>query len=611
MATTSDKEREILDRASRDYKEIEAYESDLRNPCIEDREFVYNAGTGQWAEEDRADRDKDDRPVLTVNKLYKACKVLANQVRDARPAIAVLPVDDYGDYEIAKLLEGIIRYIEHDSDADAVYADTVEDAIAGGFGYFRIRTYFPDDSVDQEIAIESIPNPFTVYKDPDGQYCFITSMMDKKKVMDMYPHVKGSVGGADWSSQSLGEKWEKWWKDDQVQVTEYYFFEPEEVVLFKTISPVDGRIGTFEAKSGKDANDMRQSLQTQGYQIVKERKFKKPVQYWVKLAPGQILEKKRRVMSRTIPVIEVVGDKVNVEGKTYKRSLIRDAKDPQRVFNIFWSATAELVSMQPNSPWIGSSATFQGHENEWDNATKSAKPRLTYNDEPPQRVQPPQLSSGHNNLMDRADQSINDSMGLYESFYGEPSNERSGRAIDFRRQQGQIGTFHFIDNLTRALVEAGRVLIDLIIGVYDTERAVRIIGPNTETGEYEQSAIRVNTVGRDEDTGLNKRVRDLSIGRYDVVVDTRAYSTRRQQVMDTIQHVMQHIPQMAHLFIRPLLEFMDVPGKNRIIQEVEQFNQSQQEALANGGPGANGRAGGADVPTEPGVGVGGDNILTT
>ena len=45
-----------------------------------------------------------------------------------------------------------------------------------------------------------------------------------------------------------------------------------------------------------------------------------------------------------------------------------------------------------------------------------------------------------------------------------------------RQREGDVSTFHFIDNLSRAIRHAGRVIVDLIPHVYTEERMIRILG---------------------------------------------------------------------------------------------------------------------------------------
>jgi hypothetical protein len=67
-------------------------------------------------------------------------------------------------------------------------------------------------------------------------------------------------------------------------------------------------------------------------------------------------------------------------------------------------------------------------------------------------------------------------IGIYDASLGARSNETSGRAIMARQREGDVSTFHFIDNLSRAIRHGGRILLDLIPKVYTTERMVRVLG---------------------------------------------------------------------------------------------------------------------------------------
>ncbi len=63
---------------------------------------------------------------------------------------------------------------------------------------------------------------------------------------------------------------------------------------------------------------------------------------------------------------------------------------------------------------------------------------------------------------------------MYKASLGAPSNERSGKAINARKVEGDVGTYHFHDNRAMALQHSYTILVDMIPRVYDTNRIVRI-----------------------------------------------------------------------------------------------------------------------------------------
>ena len=78
---------------------------------------------------------------------------------------------------------------------------------------------------------------------------------------------------------------------------------------------------------------------------------------------------------------------------------------------------------------------------------------------------------------------------------GAKSTETSGKAILARQKEGDVSTFHFIDNMTRAIRQAGRILVQYIPAIYDTPRVVRIIG---EDGTEEMRQVNQPVIGKDE-----------------------------------------------------------------------------------------------------------------
>ena len=102
--TDEDPLQEIRDR----YKEAEEYWSDNRSAALEDIRF----GAGeQWPEEIVAQREKDQRPCLVVDKLNQYIRQIVNDGRQNRPSIKVRPVDSGADIETAKVYQGIIKHL--------------------------------------------------------------------------------------------------------------------------------------------------------------------------------------------------------------------------------------------------------------------------------------------------------------------------------------------------------------------------------------------------------------------------------------------------------------------------------------------------------------------
>lgn len=584
---------EVLQLARERFQTITAAESEIREAALEDLKFTYNVDEGQWDAATRAEREKDGRPCLTANLLRKYVAQVANQERENRIAGKVRPVDDQGDPAIAAIYEDLIRHIEYQSTADVIYADAGERAAAAGYGYWRIITKYYDDGFDQELCIAGVDNAFSVYLDPDRRYGFVTEMLPESEFKLMYP----DADAVNFDVQALGEAWTLWYEPKKVRVAEYFQKEP----VTKTIAQVrdaTGAVKVVDAPKGVTLTkgDVLTAEDGMTLTVERTRTVETHKVRWYKMT-GHAILKSGDWPGREIPIIEVVGDRVNVDGKVYKRSLIRDGKDPQRQFNYWLTTATETVALAPKAPYIVQAQAIAKYEDEWKQANTKNLPYLRYDPQgsqgPPKREAPPQVSTGHQAMLALSSNLVKDALGMYEAAVGEQSYERSGRAIFARQQRSQIGVFHFPDNLRRAVIETVRQLIDLIPRVYDTARVVRL---RNEKGEERRE--RINWTLDVPEAGGPTLLHDLSVGKYDVVADVRAFSTRRQENVELLTESLQYAPMVAPALLPLLFKNVD----SEIAADVEQAVEKMLGLAAAGqipGAGQAPRANGAALPGMP------------
>jgi hypothetical protein len=161
-----------------------------------------------------------------------------------------------------------------------------------------------------------------------------------------------------------------------------------------------------------------------------------------------------------------------------------------------------------------------------------------------------------------ASEDIKASTGQYNASLGMTSNERSGKAILARQREGDVGTYHYGDNLARGVRHIVRQLVDLIPKVYDTQRVARIIGIDGET-----KMVKLNP---DQPEAVNKimqgdvvieKIYNPSVGKYDVVVATGpGYATKRQEALEAMAQLLQGNPQLWSVAGDLFVKNMDWPG---------------------------------------------------
>lgn len=562
MATDSD----ILKDAKEEFEECVQAEASNRADALDDLRFARLAE--QWPEEVKRQREQEGRPCLTINRLPAYIRQVVNDSRQNKPSIKVKPVDDSADIETAEVLNGLIRSIEYVSSADVAYDTAVDFAVSCGIGYLRVdMDYVHDDTFDMDVRIARVANPFSIYGDPfseaadssDWMRAFVVDRMSKDAFRKKY---KGAEE-VDWDESGYSALNAPWAEGEIIQVAERW---GREEVSRKIVQLNDGSI--LDAKQYKAQKDY---LDLIGLSVTGDRDTKSWKVTQNIITGAEVLEK-NDWPGIYIPIIPVYGDEVNIEGKRHFRSLIRDAKDTQRMFNYWRTTSTELVTLSPRVPFIGRKGAFSTDANKWATANSVSHAYIEYDgQEAPQRQ--PLDTGGAAGAMQEAlaaSDDLKSILGLYDASMGARSNETSGRAIIARQREGDTSTFHFIDNMSRAIRHLGRVVVDLIPHVYSGPRILRVIGEDgsSKNVPVNQPAPVGQETQQEEAAEVQQavsRIYDLTTGRYDVVVEAGpSFTTKRDEAAEQMTELIRVYPQSAPLIGDLLAKNLDWPGADEI-----------------------------------------------
>ena len=508
------------------------------------------------------------RPCLTVNKLPQHVRQVTNDQRQNRPSGKVIPADDHADVEVAEIFNGMVRHIEYISDADVAYDTACENQVSYGEGYIRILTEYCDENTfDQDIKIGRVRNSFSVYMDPtiqdptgaDAKWCFITEDITKDEYQRMYPDSAPIT-----TLQTLGvgdQNLSQWLMEDTIRVADYYYVDYDKATLNLYPGNVTAFDGTPEDKQLKEIYGKPK----------KSRESDRVKIKYCKINGYEILEE-RDWAGKYIPVVRIVGNEFEVDGRLYVSGLVRNAKDAQRMYNYWVSQEAEMLALAPKAPFIGYGGQFEGYENQWKTANTTNWPYLEVNPDVtdgqgavlplPARAQPPMASSGLLQAKAGASEDIKASTGQYNASLGMGSNERSGKAILARQREGDVGTYHYGDNLARGVRHIVRQLVDLIPKIYDTQRVARIIGIDGETSMVKIDPMQQEPVKKimQDDIVIDK-IYNPNVGKYDVVVATGpGYATKRQEALEAMAQLLQGNPSLWAVAGDLFVKNMDWPG---------------------------------------------------
>lgn len=546
---------DVLEEALEDFERAIENESEDRTEALDDIRFARLAE--QWPDAIKRDRENSNRPCLTINRLPAYMRQIINDGRQNRPSIKVRPSDSGSDQQTAQILSGLIRNIEQNSGADIAYDTALEGAVGNGFGYWRVGIkYASDDAFDLDLEIQRISNPFTVYRDPtskaadssDWNVAFVTEMVD----MDDFEKSYKGADPVDWRGDYDGLK-APWRDGDQVRLAEYW---KRNTVRGELLKLSNGMMVTDDVFKKQAELMAALGIRVEGSRVTQRQEVIQHV-----LSGAEVLHTSRWP-GRFIPIVPVYGDEVNVEGKRTFRSMVRDAKDPQRMFN-YWRTTAtELVALAPKAPWVGPKGFANSSKNKWETANTENHSYLEYDmtpgGAPPQRQAFAGVPAGALQEALNASDDMKAIMGMFDASLGARSNETSGVAIVARQREGDVSNFHFLDNQSRAIRHTGRILIDLIPHIYTGPRMVRVLGPD-------DSVQNVPVNQQVQMPNGAQGIFDITTGRYDVTVEAGpSFATRRQEAANQMVELMRAYPPAAPLLGDLLAKNLDWPGAEEI-----------------------------------------------
>jgi hypothetical protein len=560
-----------IDEAKKFLQLCNDVDSNNRAEALDDVRF---AAGDQWPVDVQNSRVLESRPCLTINKIDAYIRQICNQQRQQRPRIKVHGMNNEADAKMAEILTGVCRHIETQSSADIAYDTAFEYAVKMGWGYFRVVTeYTSDDSFEQEIYIRPIDNPFTVYFDPnsqlpdgsDAERCLITTVINKKVFKDQYPWAEIDQG---FNSRGTGDSNSEWVTKEDIRIAEYFYTKrtPEKLVQLSD--------GTSVFKSELPSKEI---LEKAGITIVDERDTYKKEIHWCKVTAMQVLESGVWA-GKYIPVIPVYGQQVILDSKHKKFGLVRMAKDPQRMYNYWTTALTESVALAPKAKWLLAEGQDEGHENEWAQANIKAMPVLRYKQTDsegrvapaPTRLQPEPPPAGIITATQGMSNDLMTVVGIYDPSQL-PQGNMSGKAIAGQQQQVDMVNFHYYDNLTRSIAFCGRVILDLIPKIYDTERVMRIIGEDDKP-----EIITLNQRSTDEN-GVEKILNDVSVGRYDIVMDTGpGFATKRAESSEMMIQMLSVDPNLMQVAGDLVFRNLDFPGAEIIADRLAAANPMAQ-----------------------------------
>lgn len=589
----------IVSEAKKRFAFCETWESHARQMYVEDYKFGHgdSDNQAQWPNQLLTSREVDQKPTLTVNKTRIHCLQIVNDAKQNKAGIVVHPTTNEATYEAAEVFEDVVRHIEYESRAQQAYDKAAYNMVFGNVGYCRVVTEYASQissekeldrfaiNDDQNIYIRGIPDPLTVYMDPDAkeadksdsEFAFVFDDMSKDKFEREYPGHEDAM-----AASSLGS-YDSWVGPDHVRVAEYWRRKHKKVRLVSVIDPATGERRTT-AKENVNP-DLIKAIRKDPDWDYRERDLDIVTVQCFKIAGSKIVDRYEWA-GQWIPIVPAIAEEVVIDGQMDRKSHVRYLKDPQRMYNYNTSAEVEFGALQTKTPYVGPAAAFEGYEEYYASANVQNLGFLPYkhrDDEgeiipAPKRENPPTGSPVFLKGMEVAQVEMMMASGQYQSSFGQNENATSGKAINERQRQGDNATYHFVDGLAIMIRQLGRIVVDLIPHIYDTQRVLRIRGEdgttkNITVDPQAQEAVQKEQAQQREQVAL---IFNPNIGKYAVEADVGpSFATRRQEAWNAIIQILTQSPQLIPLVGDLLFQNADFPGADEIAQRLRRMAPPQ------------------------------------
>lgn len=493
-------------------------------------ENFYLGGGRQWDPDDRQKLEEEGRPALEFNQIKpKLNSAIGYQIQN-RMDIAFRPRGNGADDELAKVLSKVTKQVADNTSLHWVETQVFSDGMIQQRGYFDIRISYRDTMLG-EITItdldplDVIPDPDAKSYDPDKwQDVIITRWLTLDEIEEQYGKdardkcVSDNQEDQDFGDDEADEERNKFGNEDtggteylgsttlsdgskRVRVIERQFWKMENA---KVLISLTGDIRSAEGMTDEQISQMKGA-------ILADRRIRRV--RWVVSTYTSVLHDDWSPFNHftVVPFFPFFR-----RGKT--GGLVEDAIGSQQLLNKSMSQFLHTVNGSANSGWMWWANTIANMTDD-EMADRGAEPGLaivlkgdTPIDKRPQKIQPNQVPTGFDRIIERAGAMIDETTGINDAMTGSAGREISGIAIQSKQFAAQQGLSVPLDNLghTRHML-AGRIL-ELVQTFYDAPRILRITEKD-EQGKEVTEDLLVN-VQQDDGSILN----DLTIGEYDVVV---------------------------------------------------------------------------------------------
>jgi hypothetical protein len=537
----SDALKKVHERALKRFDAAAVPQAEIRAHALLCRRFISIPGAmweGPWGDQ-FANSIK-----VEIDKISKAVEKIEEDYRSNRIVPDFRPAGSKGDPETADTLDGIHRADSYHFKAQQARDNAFSEAIAGGFGAYRLCNDYADpydlDSDEQRVnpGLIIVDADQRVYFDPnsklfdksDAKHAFVLTADSKEAFEEEYPDAL-----ADWPEGRIQTLFD-WYTPDVVVKCEYYEVEEKTddlLVFTHKLTDEEQRMWADELEPGEAAE-----LKAKGWKRSTQKRKRCRVHKYV-MSGAEVLEDCGYIAGPNIPVVPVYGKRWFVDNQERFRGVVSKRMDAQRIYNAKVSKLGETDALSPREKPIFLAEQMPPALRElWAEQEQQRHPYAlvnpVYNPDgsiaamgPIGKIEPPTLPQVTATLLQIASADLTDET---DDGADEVKANTSAEAMDIAAARVDAKSGIPLDNMRQSVQREGEIYLGMAREVYyEPGRSVETMSEDGEDGEATLQQAYT------DDTGEFKVKNDFTQGKYKVIVDvTEATATRRDKTVKSM-----------------------------------------------------------------------------
>ena len=551
--------------------------------------FEYCDGE-QWTEAEKEAIESRGQQPTVINTILPTVEMVCSVAHERRADFQVVGREGSDD-EKATLMTALLRHVFDTANFEYYHQTGFRTAVIGGRSWFECNV-FTDERGKDLIKVNLVPwenvylDPFSRLPDAsDARFIIKTKWVDRDVAKALFPKAEELIDtsytddyhGQEWEaqmfSQDRGDSFYYDTKSHRVRICECWYTMPEKK-----------RIKILNERTGKEEEKV---INTNTVHFVI---FSGDI-----ILQGSATDHSANVCPLGIDMYPIVPLYCMRDRNGRPRGLVRSLIDIQDQINKLNSKF--LWTLMTNRLIVEEGALKDPD----DTRLEMQKPdglvivndgglnRLRVDD----KYRDLSYMSNHLQFLLSTEQRIS---GVNDSMLGlGGTNERSGIMQSTRISQGAAMQTCILENMHFSKKRIALVILRLIGKFYTDYRVIRITKPNgtTDTLEFNKP-VPVMSAGGDGEfergfekpqMGIFNEIEDTLY--YDVTLkEVPPFNSMRERQLSIFAEVLKSNVIPAHIAAKMLLTLADMPGKEDIIFELENFYQQQQAAQAATPPGA-------------------------